>query len=165
MGLLALTLLSPSAGAGGGAEPMAVVVANNSSLNDLPLYKLKRLYLGDSIAEPSGRKLIPLNRGNKTHERIDFDQRVLGMTPKEASRYWIDRRIRGRSGAPRAVDPATVLQKVVAQVPGAIAYVRVSELSKNVKVVKIGGKKPTDPGYPITVGSPASASARGLDAF
>jgi hypothetical protein len=157
--ILALTFLTPAADAGSGAEPMAVVVSSDSSVTDLSLYKLKRLYLGDNIVAPSGRKLIPLNRGKNTAERVDFDERVLDMSPAESSRYWIDRRIRGRSGAPKAVDPARVVQKVVAEVPGAISYVRLSELSDQVKVVKIGGKKPGDSGYPIVVGSRSQASA------
>jgi len=89
------------------------------------------------------------------------------MTPEEVARYWIDRRIRGRSGAPKAVDPANVLQKVVAKLPGSISYVRQNELSNAVKLVKIDGKLPGDPGYPISaVGrSNARSSSSGFFTF
>src|SRR5690606_14686648 len=118
-------------------EPLAIVVAKNSAVHELSLYQLKRLYLGDSMNTPDGKKLLPLNRGTNTHERVGFDKSVLNMTPEEAARYWIDRRIRGLSGAPKSVDPANVLQKVVARLPGSVSYVRQHELSDAVKVVKV----------------------------
>jgi hypothetical protein len=152
-GLLGLTFQAMPAGAERNNEPLAVVVANNSSLNDISFYRLKRLYLGDAMDAPGGKKLLPLNRGSTTSERVGFDQSVLGMSPEEVARYWIDRRIRGQSGAPKAVDPASVLQKVVARLPGAISYVRVSELSSQMKVVKIDSKSPGDVGYPIVSSS------------
>jgi hypothetical protein len=89
------------------------------------------------------------------------------MTPEQVARYWIDRRIRGYSGAPKAVDPANVLQKVVAKLPGSISYVRQHELSDGVKIVKIDGKLPGEAGYPISaVGrSNARNTSSGFFAF
>jgi len=126
------------------------VVAKDSAVQQLSLYELKRLYLGDNMNTPDGKKLLALNRGTSTQERVGFDKTVLGMTPEEAARYWIDRRIKGQSGAPKAVDPANVLQKVVARLPGSISYIRQHELTDAVKVVKIDGKMPGDAGYPIS---------------
>lgn len=131
------------------AEPLAVVVAEGSSLKVLSLYQLKQIYLGETIQNPSGRRIVPLNRGGKTPERLGFDQSVLGMTAEEATRYWIDRRIRGQSGSPKAVDPASLVQKLVERLPGAIAYVRVSEVAAGVRVLVIDGKRPGEVGYRI----------------
>jgi len=149
--LFSLGLTASPADAGTSShEPLAVVVAKNSAIHELSLYELKRLYLGDNMNTPDGKKLLPLNRGTSTHERVGFDKTVLGMTPEEAARYWIDRRIRGMSGAPKAVDPANVLQKVVSRLPGSISYVRQNEVTDGVKLVKIDGKLPGDPGYPVS---------------
>jgi hypothetical protein len=148
--LFSLGLTASPADAGSSSqEPLAIVVAKNSAVHELSTYQLKRLYLGDNMNTPDGKKLLPLNRGTNTHERVGFDRTVLGMTPEEAARYWIDRRIRGLSGAPKSVDPANVLQKVVARLPGSISYVRQHELTDAVKVVKIDGKLPGDAGYPV----------------
>lgn len=158
--LFGLGLTASPADAGTSSqEPLAIVVAKDSSIRDLSLYQLKRLYLGDSMNTPDGKKLLPLNRGTNTHERVGFDKSVLNLTPEEAARYWIDRRIRGQSGAPKAVDPANVLQKVVARLPGSISYVRHSELTDAVKVVKIDGKLPGDASYPISAVGRSNARA------
>ncbi|HEY6728354.1 MAG TPA: hypothetical protein VI197_30295 [Polyangiaceae bacterium] len=149
--LFSLGLTASPADAGTSSqEPLAIVVAKNSAVHEMSLYQLKRLYLGDSMNTPDGKKLLPLNRGTNTHERVGFDKTVLNMTPEEAARYWIDRRIRGLSGAPKSVDPANVLQKVVARLPGSVSYVRQSEVTDTVKVIKVEGKLPGDAGYPVS---------------
>jgi hypothetical protein len=157
-------LLAPGAEAEGAAgEALAVVTSKQSGVSDISLYQLKRLYLGDNV-KVSGRELIALNREVKGVERTGFDESVLGMTPAAAARYWIDRRIRGQSGAPKAIEPAGVIQRVVAKLPHAVAYVRVREVDADVQVVRIDGRKPGDPGYPIyaAVGKAmASALERG----
>ena len=132
-------------------------------MSQLSLYQLKRLFLGDSVDE-----LIALNRDAKGVERIGFDRTVLGMSPEAAARYWIDRRIRGQSGAPKAVEPAAVIQRVVARLPHSVGYVRLKDVSAEVQVVKIDGRKPGDAGYPIRAeaGKPvASLSWRNLLRF
>ena len=150
--LLTLALLAPlSAEAdGAAAEPLALVSSKQGGVADLSLFQLKRLYLGDAV-QAGGQDLIALNRDVKGIERTSFDKTVLGMSPEAAARYWVDRRIRGQSGAPKAVEPAAVIQRVVAKLPRAIAYVRVRDLSPDVQVVRIDGRKPGDPGYPISI--------------
>jgi hypothetical protein len=152
-----LLLLPSLAEAEGGSEPLAIVSAKDGGVAELSLFQLKRLFMGDSIVGPAG-ELIPLNRDTKGAERTGFDQTVLGMSQDVVARYWIDRRIRGQSGAPKAVEPASVIQKVVARLPRAVAYVRLREVSADVQIVKIDGRKAGDAGYPIRVSTSNSAS-------
>jgi hypothetical protein len=133
---------------GAAGEALAVVTSRQSGVSDLSLYQLKRLYLGDTV-QVAGRELIALNRDARGAERTGFDESVLGMTPEAAARYWIDRRIRGQSGAPKAIEPAGVIQRVVARLPRAVAYVRAREVGPDVQVVRIDGRTPGDGGYPI----------------
>jgi hypothetical protein len=147
--LVSLVVLAPSAAvAEGGAEPLAIVASKRGGISELSLYQLKRLYLGDAVQGSAG-ELIALNRDAKGAERTGFDSSVLGMTPDAAARYWIDRRIRGQSGAPKSVEPAAVIQRVIANMPRAVGYVRMRDLSPEMQVVKIDGRKPGDAGYPI----------------
>ena len=136
------------ADADGGGEPLAIVSAKQGGVSDLSLYQLKRLYLGDAVQGSAG-ELIALNRDAKGAERIGFDETVLGMSPEAVARYWIDRRIRGQSGAPKAIEPASVVQRVVARLPRAVSYVRLRDVGPEVQVVRVDGRKPGDGGYPI----------------
>jgi hypothetical protein len=128
--------------------PIAVIVSKTSSLDEISSAQLTRMFMGD-LVDSGGGRLIPLNRATATEERQQFDRVVLGKSPDEMARYWIDRKIRGQSGAPKAVEPVDVYERVVAKLDGAVGYVRVSEIRGDVKVVRVDGKTPTDYGYPI----------------
>ena len=142
------TFIAPMAEAAAG-DPLAIVVAKDSPLSDIPLYQLKQIFMGANQQTPDGKRFLPLNRGPKTPERVGFDQHALGMNPDAAMRFWLDQRTRGLPGSPKAIDPAPVLQQLVGKLPGAIAYVRAKEVDASVKVLKVDGKKPTDAGYAL----------------
>jgi ABC-type phosphate transport system substrate-binding protein len=129
--------------------PIAVVVAKNSPLTNLSLYQLKHLYLGELLTDPEGKRLIPLNQPMQSYDRSAFDAKVLGMSPDQQAAYWIDRRIRGLSGSPRTVESGDLAQRIVARLDGAVAYLPVSAVRPDVKVVRVDGKLPDDPGYPL----------------
>ena len=126
-----------------------MVVAKNSVLTDMTFQDLKHLYSGDFITGPGGKRLMPLNRALGSPERVAFDRVVTGMSPPDVASYWLDRRIRGQSGSPRGIESAAILQRLVIKFDGAIGYVLPSEISSDVKIVRIDGKGPADPGYPI----------------
>ena len=128
--------------------PLAVIVAKSSDLSELSSAQLTRMFMGE-LVDNGIRRLIPLNRATATEEREEFDHMVLGKSPDEMARYWIDRKIRGQSGAPKAVEPVDVYERVIAKLDGAIGYVRVSDIRGEVKVLRIDGKAPTDRGYPL----------------
>lgn len=150
--LVALTLLGVGSVSrtlnAGERVRFAIVVARNSPVDELSLYDLKRLYEGETV-NAAGKRLLPLNLPPASDSRVRFDQAVLGMTPERVSRYWIDRKIRGQSGPPRALDSADLVQRVVARLDGGIGYVRMNELKADVKVVRVDGKSPKDSGYPV----------------
>jgi ABC-type phosphate transport system substrate-binding protein len=128
--------------------PLAVIVSKTSPLSELSSAQLTRMYMGD-LVDNGGRRLIPLNRAISSEEREQFDRVVLGKSPDEMARYWIDRKIRGQSGAPKAVEPVDVYARVIAKLDGAIGYVHVNDVRDDVKVLRIDGKSPTEHGYPI----------------
>jgi hypothetical protein len=131
------------------ALPLAVVVAKNSPVNELSLYDLKHLFLGDYVNGPDGKRLIPLHHASGSPERIAFGASVLGLSPDQETAYWIDRRIRGQSGSPRAIAQAVLAQRIVGHLDGGITYVRLNEVRPDVKVVRIDAKLPTDQGYRV----------------
>lgn len=129
--------------------PLAIVVSKNSSLENLSMYELKHLYLGEFVTGPDGKRLIPLNQAVTSRDRQSFDAAVLGMSTDQQASYWIDRRIRGMSGSPRAVDSSDLAQRVVARLEGTLTYLPLSAVRPDVKIVRVDGKLPTDPDYRI----------------
>jgi hypothetical protein len=146
--LWALTLGAPTSAQADG-EALVVVTSADSPIQDLSLTELRRIYMGGDLRAKDGSRILALNRGHKTAERVEFDRVVLRMSPDRVAQYWIDRRIRGQSGSPKAVDPAPIVQKVVSRLQGSIGYVKASDVSDNVRVIPIGGRNPDDSDYPL----------------
>lgn len=150
-GLVALALASAlSLGTVVHAEPprriaIAVVVGLKSPLRSISLQDLGRLFSGKA----QGRAVIPLNRTPRSPIRIGFDRAVLRMGPEEVGRYWVDRGVRGESDAPRAIDGATTVTKLVARFPEALGYVRADEVPSTVRVLRIDGRDVWQPDYPL----------------
>lgn len=148
VGALAICTTGASRAAAAQKVRFAIVVAKDSPISDIAFFELKRLYKGETV-NAAGKRLLPLNWLPLSDQRIRFDQAVLGMNPEAVSRYWIDRRIRGQSGAPRSLEGPDLVQRVAARLDGGICYVQVSDVRADVKIVRVDGKAPRDPNYPI----------------
>lgn len=134
-----------------GADSIAIVVAKESPIQELSQFELKKLYLGANISDASGQRIVPFNQAPSSPDRVLFEQRVLGMTPDEVARHWIDHKIRGGGSAPKAISPADLLQKVVSRMPHSVGYVRYANVQPDVRVIAIDGNRPGDGAYRLFV--------------
>ncbi len=153
-GLACLLLLTlPSAERSARASDrviLAVVVAKGSAVQDVSMSELKRIFTNEGDSDSDGQRYVPFNHPPHTTDRVSFDKLVLGMSPDEVSQFWIERRIRGLSGPPRSVDSLSLLLRLIARLPGAISYARPAQLTGDVRAIRVNGKLPNDPGYPLT---------------
>jgi hypothetical protein len=147
--LVALLALVPRPVRAGGDVSLAVIVSPASKLTNISLADLRRVFQSERLTDPDGNRLIALNHPPKTVDRVGFDQTVMGMDADAVGRFWIDRKIRGGSGPPRTVESLTTLRRVVEKLPGAIGYLRPGQLSNEVRAIRVDGKLPEDPGYPL----------------
>lgn len=128
---------------------LAVVVATGSSVQDLKLSALRRIFTNEGDSDSSGQRYVPFNHPPHTTDRAAFDKLVLGMSPDDVSEFWIERKIRGLPGPPRSVDSLSLLLRLIAHLPGGISYARPSQLTGEVRAIRINGKLPSDPAYPL----------------
>jgi len=125
----------------------AIVVSRAFPLSDISFPELRSVFLQERNAIGQHR-VLPLNQPTGTRSRVAFDRIVLGLAPDAMARYWIDRRIRGLSGAPKSIAPELIV-RVVARLSGSLAYVPVSQLDTSVKTLTVDGKSPNNPSYPL----------------
>ena len=129
-------------------KKLVVVVAKGSSITSISKSDLKHCFMGDSTSA-DGKTLVPFNAEPKTAERAGFDRGVLGMSPDEVGRYWVDRKVRGQSGAPRSLPSLMHVQKVVAKFPNAISYLPADQLTADVQPIKLDDIAYTDSSYAL----------------
>jgi len=150
---LAGLLLVPASRALAAPPPiqLAVIVGAATRLVNISLADLQRVFSSEVVTADDGTRLLPINHPPRTADRVAFDRLVLGRDPDAIGRFWIDRRIRGGSGPPRTVDNVQALRRAVSGLPGAISYLRTSLLTPDVRAVRVDGKLPGEPGYPLVV--------------
>src|SRR5688572_11984606 len=147
--VVALLALAPRPASAGNEVALAVIVSPSSKLTNISIADLRRVFQSERLTDPDGNRLIALNHPPKTADRVGFDWVVMGMDAEGVGRFWIDRKIRGGSGPPRTVESLATLRRVVEKLPGAVGYLRPSQLSNEVRAIRVDGKLPEDPGYPV----------------
>jgi hypothetical protein len=150
LGAVAALCLTPGAATAerpGGA--IAVIVHPKHKLSDISSRALADLFLRKEQHWPDGKRVVVLAWEARTPVRLAFDRAVLGMSADDAAAYWIDRRIRGLGSPPRGLTSAALIRAIVARNRQAIAYVPADGLDQRVKVLKVDGRAPGQPGYPI----------------
>ncbi|HET9620221.1 MAG TPA: hypothetical protein VFP84_02560 [Kofleriaceae bacterium] len=104
------------------ASAIAVIVYSDNT-TALSASDLEDMFRRRKLAWPDGERVIPLNAVPESELRKQFDRVVLGMSPEEVARYWLDQRIRGAGSAPREVGDVFLTLKLIGRLKGAIGYV------------------------------------------
>ena len=146
--VIGLCLLATGRTAAADGKKLVVVVAKGSSVTNLSREDLKRCFTGEAVSA-GGKTLVPFNLPPSSPERTGFDKAVLGMTPEEVGRFWVDLKVRGQSAAPRALPSAAHVAKVAAKFPGAIGYLPADQLTSDIQPVAVDGMAYTDARYDI----------------
>ena len=132
---------------------LVVVVNKANSTESLSTAQLRKLVLGDIRGWP--------DRKNVTLVARDFSSKpfecVLSMIVRQSAaeyrRYVMNAEFRGEEPmAIQTADSPTTAARLVAGSQGAIAIVEASALSAlgtSVKVLRVNGKAPGEPGYPL----------------
>ncbi|MBV9075765.1 MAG: hypothetical protein JOZ10_19240 [Acidobacteria bacterium] len=138
--------------AGSSDQNLAIVVNLANSVSDLSKVELRTIFLGQRSYWPNGRRItiVMLEVGHP--ERKALLQEVCQMTEKDYNNRILHGLFTGELFvSPKTLASPTGVRKFVFNVPGAIGYVRRSDLDDTVKVLRIEGKLPDDPEYPLHV--------------
>ena len=147
--VLAMSLAWPAAGLGQTSSDVAVVVNADVPIDNLSINELRRIVLGDREFWPGGLRVTLLMRAPVAHER-DVVLGVYRMSEAQFRQHWIAKVFRAETAVgPRLVYSSRDAVDRVTQSPGAVAFVDASTASRDLKVVKIDGRLPGEPGYPL----------------
>ena len=140
--LVAMTLTPRS-----GNAQIAVVVNSANSVDELSIDKLRRLFLGQAATFPSGQHA---RLATHSGSAAAFDRTALDLAPEIVRSRWMAIVFRGEAtGVPAALASTDDVKKFVQDHPDAIAYLPLAAVDASLKVLRIDGRRPNDPGYPI----------------
>ena len=132
--LLALEWLRPVAAS---QLPLRLLVIVHPGVKEksLDVDELRAVFLRKRLQWSGGPHIVPINQPPGSVARNAFDAVILGFTPQQVARYWIDARIRSGTLPPQSVPGEATVVQVVRALPGAIAYVSADQATHGVRVL------------------------------
>jgi ABC-type phosphate transport system substrate-binding protein len=128
---------------------VAVVVNEKNPIENLSTPELRKLFAGEKHAWTGGTPVKLFVRAPGANERFVM-LKLLGMSESEYKRYWTAQVFRGEAQtAPVGLFSNGMQREAIVLYPGAVALVDFQDVKPGMKVVKVDGHMPAEPGYPF----------------
>ncbi len=132
------------------ARDMALVSNKSNSVTALTMPELIKICKGQTNRWPDGKAVTLITRSPASPDMKLLLEKVYAMSKGEVSALIVTAN-HGRTNHPAiiVVDNDDALVQRVEGTPGAVGLVDVYSITGGVKVVKVAGKLPLEPGYPL----------------
>ena len=137
-----LVLLAVCLGASCEAKQLAVIVDKSNNVGGVSLAELARLFKLDSRKWPDGKNVVLVLRDPSTPEMQMAMQKLYHMHAEELKNL-----LAAHRNGVIMVRTEQDLLKSVESIPGAVGLVDVYSITSHVRVLKVDGKLPLEPGY------------------
>jgi ABC-type phosphate transport system substrate-binding protein len=129
---------------------IAVVVHPDTPITNLSMADVRKVFLGDRQYWSTNVPVVLLIRAPVARERDVVLKRIYQMSDAQFKQYWIAKIFRAESAsAPKVVYSNDMANELVSAIPGAIAFIDAREVRPGVKIVRVDGKLPGEPGYQL----------------
>jgi ABC-type phosphate transport system substrate-binding protein len=133
-------------------EPLAIIVNRSNPVDGLSMLELRRVFLGERKHWANDRRITLVMREPGEPERKVILRDVYQMNEDQLKNHFIHGLFTGEIlVSPKILATPTGVRKFVFNVPGAIGYVRASDLDDTVKVLRIDELLPEDGAYKLRV--------------
>jgi ABC-type phosphate transport system substrate-binding protein len=137
---------------GAGTEPLVIVVNRSNPIDELSSAELRKIFLGNRSHWANGRRITLVMREPGEAERNAIIRDVCGMTEDQLKNHYLHGLYTGEIlVSPKILASPVGVRKFIFNVPGAIGYLRVSDVDPTVKVVRIDELMPEEKGYKLHV--------------
>lgn len=127
---------------------IAVIVHPDVAIENLTLADLRRILTGDREFWTSAGRVTIFIRAPIARERDAVVRDVCQMTEAQFRQHWIGKVFRAETpSGPKIVYSNESTIEQVSRTPGGIGFVQGPVTAKGVKVIKIDGRAPGQPGY------------------
>ncbi len=124
------------------ARQLAVITDPANPVSDLSTAELIKIFNARTQTWPDGKPIKLVVHDPSSPDTRMVLRKLLSMTPEQAEAF-----LQSHSRAIVMADSDEAVLKFVASTRGAIGIVDLFSITKDVKVLKIDGKLPVEPGY------------------
>lgn len=149
----------PSLGPRGNpSKSLAIIVNRSNPVSELSFAELRKLFMGERNHWPNGHRVAIAMLDYGEPER----QAALHLIYRMDENTYQDHLLRGMFKGDtfvitRTLNSPAIVRKFVFNAPGAIGYLRASDVNDSVKVVRIDGLLPQDKNYRLQIDEKAPA--------
>ena len=147
--LVGLLAVSPSPLGGAGSDQSVAIIVNTSNpVENCSFDDLRKIFMGEKSHWPNGRRITLVMLDPAQPERKVVLREIYNMSEKDLNNHFIQGVFTGGVLAPpKTLSTAAEVRKFVFNVPGAIGYVKGTEVDPSVKILRIDGRLPDDKDY------------------
>ncbi len=131
---------------------LAVLANKTNPVADLTSAQLRNMLLGHQATWPNGRRVVLVLLQRDAQERAALLRWCCRMTSEDYDRHMLHALFAGEvASEPKLVSSDAMIKKFVFNVPGALGTVDAATVDDSVRVLRIDGRLPADPGYPLAL--------------
>jgi len=133
-------------------EPLVIVVNRMNPVDNLSSADLRAIFLGVRSYWNNGRRITLVMREPGEQERRVILHDVCGMNEEQFRTHFVRGLYTGEIlVSPKTLDTPLGVRRFIFNVPGAIGYLRESDVDATVKVVRVDERSPGEKGYRLHV--------------
>ena len=131
-------------------ESIAIVVNQENGVDNLSMKDLRTVFLGERSHWANGRRITLVMMEPGQPERKAMLREIYHMSETDFNRHFLQGLFTGEVFvSPKTLATPVGVRKFIFNVPGAIGYVRLSDVDSTVKVIRIDGHLPEDKDYEL----------------
>ena len=137
-------------------QALAIIVNRSNPAENLSFAELRKIFLGERSRWPNGHRVVVTMMESGNWERDTILRQVYHMNESGYRDYFLKGTYTGDIPVtPKTLSSPVILRKFVFNTPGAIGYLRASDVDGSVKVVSIDGRLPDALEYKLRIEGPA----------
>ena len=151
----ALALLPSLAAAQAEPGDLAIVAHPGVPVDGLSLPEVRQVFKAERQYWTKDLPVVLFVRAATSAERTAVLKVIFQMAEPQFQTYWTAKTFRAEAGSsPKNLSSNELTQRFVAAKPGAIGFLTASEVKPGVKVLRIDGRLPGEPGYKLHLTRP-----------
>jgi len=133
-------------------QNLAIIVNTSNPVDNLSMSELRHVFLGERRHWPNGRRITLVMMEPGEPERKALIREVCQMNESDFSRHFLHGLFTGEVFvSPKTLASPVGVRKFIFNVPGAIGYVRATDVDSSVKVIRVDGRLPDDKEYSLRI--------------
>ena len=149
-------LLTPAEEHAAPDQNLAIIVNLSNPVDGVSREELRRIFLGERGHWANGRRITLVMMETERPERKALLRDVCQMNETEYNHRILHGLFTGELfTSPKTLASPTGVRKFIFNVPGAIGYLRATDVDGTVKVLRVDGRLPAAKDYPLHIDHPS----------